>query len=99
MIDLGWLFKARNNFLQIAPFLGSLPDSLYETEFIEKLFDEFWEGWQKTIVYWMLIPYALFLVVSILFMKLTLSPREEGEKTPATAILALGITNIILLCY
>lgn len=45
MLDIAWMFKDRKNFLQLAKIFEGKPNSVYESLFIKKIFDEFWSTW------------------------------------------------------
>ena len=51
VLNIGWMFKDKKNFLQLAKILEGCPDNVFESLFIKKIFDEFWPKWQLIIVY------------------------------------------------
>ena len=50
VLDIAWMFKDKQNFLQLAKILEGCPNSVYESLFIKKIFDEFWTKWQRIII-------------------------------------------------
>jgi hypothetical protein len=75
MINLEWLYRDRHNFVSFCTLLEDLPSSVYASEFVESLLDQFWIEQKKTILRWQFYPYLIYMAVSIFFMVLAL--RED----------------------
>ena len=74
--DMQWFYRNKNNFVAFSKLLQEKPNSLYCSEFITCLLEENWEELQKDIILKHLVPYLLYAVSSIFYMKYTLAADQ-----------------------
>ena len=98
MINVEWLYRDRHNFVSFATLLEELPSSVYASEFIEVLLDQFWSEQQKKIVRWQFYPYIVYAFVAIFFMVLSLRDdvvTVKGEREELIFIILGSITLVL----
>ena len=57
--------------------LLGLPNSVYSSQFMTCLLNQFWSQTQRKIIVWQFLPYCAYIFCSVIYMYDTLLPREE----------------------
>ena len=80
-IDIKWLMQSGGKFLDLPPILNETDnESIFQTEFVKKVLEEFWEDQYKKLLRWHFIPYTGCLLLTCFQMHEALSNVNEDER-------------------
>ena len=79
MLDMQWFYRGNDNFVAFSKQLENLPNSFYSTEFLTCLLEENWDEHRDMMVKQLFVPYILYAVCSIWYMKLALATDPEND--------------------
>ena len=99
MINIEWLYHDRHNFVSFCTLLDDLPTTVYDSEFVECLLDQFWSEQQKRIVRWQFYPYMIYAFVSIFFMVLSLSQDIVTVKDDREELIFIIMGSTVLVLW
>jgi len=71
--------RQKGDFLSLARILTKFPkDSLYQTEFLNSLTNEYWMEFLKFIVWRALVPWILYSTQTLIYFAHTLEREEDS---------------------
>lgn len=99
MINVDWLYRDKHNFVSFATLLEELPSTVYASEFIEVLLDQFWSEQQTRIKRWQFYPYLIYAFVAIWFMVLSLTEDVVTVKDEREELIFIILGSITLVLW
>ena len=78
VLNLQWIYNGKLNFVAFSAILQELPNSVYSSEFVSYLLEENWPELQRQIKRWYFYPFLMYVLLSIVYMKMALSPDSES---------------------
>lgn len=92
MVEVGWFFNNRKNFIAFSKLLQNLPNKVYTSQLLKGLLDKYWEETQKKILIEQLIPYSAYVILCIVHFSNVLSEQGDLENK---LLLNIGLCLII----
>lgn len=89
-----WFNKDNKNFTAFAKHLLDKPNAFYESEFISQLLEQEWAPVQSVLIKKYFSSYMIYLVCSIVYMKLSLTRDSEDEFS--IGLTCLGIVTFLM---
>lgn len=78
ILDIRWLLRDGNTFLDFATIMDEFTyDSLYNTEFLRALTNEFWHIYKLPIVLRAFVPWILYSTLSMVYFAKVLNPSFD----------------------
>lgn len=65
MVEVGWFFNKRKNFIAFSKVLQNLPDKVYTSKLLNGLLDRYWKETKKKIIKEQFLPYFAYMVLII----------------------------------
>ena len=101
ILDIRWLLRDGNTFLDFATIMDEFTyDSLYNTEFLRALTNEFWHIYKLPIVLRAFVPWILYSTLSMVYFAKVLNPSFDYQtEKNANLWRVLAIIVILLTAY
>ena len=100
-MDIRWLLRDEKGFLDFVPILERFErDSLFQTDFMQALTQEYWMAYLKKIIPRALLPWVSYSVLSLIYFAHTLDQDfESAEQIEHIIWQGLGAIILILVSY
>ena len=79
MVEVGWFFSNRKNFVAFSKTLQDLPSKIYTSQLLKGLLDYYWAKTQKKIIKEQLLPYTVYATGCITHYAKILDDSETLE--------------------
>ena len=101
ILDIRWLRRGDKSFMDFAAIMDNFTlDSLFNTEFLRAITNEFWDIYKPPILYRAFIPWVLYSTLSMGYFAKVLYPGFDYNTEENAALWKFTAIIIILLtCY
>ena len=91
VMSLQWMLEEKENFVGVACMLTDQPNSVYATQFVDKVLDQFWDENQTMIKRRQFWPYLTYLVTALWYFKRALDGDASEHEEIEGWIVFLGV--------
>lgn len=95
VMSLHWMLEEKENFVGVACMLTDQPNSVYATQFVDKVLDQFWEENQLMIKRRQFWPYLAYLVTALWYFKRALEGDSDHQAEGQGWTIILGLILMV----
>ena len=100
MAELRWFMNDPKQFLLFCEVLGSArSDSVFGTEFVKTVLDEFWDDCYKKLLYACFLPYCLGLISYLILVHKVFAKQEFDPDAEQPSVLFVQFSAMIFVFY
>lgn len=79
MLEMGWFFKNKKNFVAFSELLKNLPKKVYGSLLLQAILGSFWEDKQRYIKIYHFTPFCIFVILSVMHFTTMLYDHDDPE--------------------